>query len=80
MSLASRVANLISGSSTSAERDPNKFTLANDGLSERHINFPDVESTRRGGYPNTIAQKEAKEEARPRYLHVRLLFPVLGLC
>jgi len=75
MSLASRVANLFSGSSNVAEQDQSKFNLANDGLSDRHINFPDVESRRKGAYLHTMAQKEVKEEGRPPYLHVRPLFP-----
>jgi hypothetical protein len=73
MSLASRVANLFSGNSTSVEQDQSKFSLANDGLSERHISFPDVESRRRGAYADTMAQKEVEEEGRPPYLHVRFI-------
>jgi hypothetical protein len=75
MSLASRVANLFSGSSTTPGQDQSKFNLANDGLSDRHINFPDVESRRKGVYSHTMVQKEVKEEGRPTYLHVRPLFP-----
>jgi hypothetical protein len=80
MSLASRVANLFSGSSISAGQDQSKFSLANDGLSDRHINFPDVESRRKGAYSDTMAQKEVEEEGRPPYLHVRPLSPLLGHC
>lgn len=71
MSLASRVANLFSGSTTSAEQDQSKFSLANDGLSDRHINFPDVQSRRKGTHSDAMAQKEVEEEGRPPYLHVR---------
>jgi hypothetical protein len=79
MSLASRVANLFSGPSTLAGQDQNKFSSANDGLSDRHITFPDVESRRRGLHSDTMAQKEVEEEeGRPPYLHVRPLFPLLN--
>jgi hypothetical protein len=75
MSLASRVANLFSGSSTSAGQDQSQFTLANDGLSDRHISLSGVESRRRGAYSDTMSPKEVEEEGRPPYLHVRHYFP-----
>jgi hypothetical protein len=72
MSLTSRVANLFSGSSTSAERDQSKFGFADDGPPDAHLTIPDVGSRRPGSKTDTMAQEEAEEkEGRPPYLHVR---------
>jgi len=70
MSLASRLANLFSGSPTATE-DHNSFRFQDDGLSKERVSFAGVNSSRRGTRPYTMAQEEAEEEeARPAYLHV----------
>lgn len=71
MSLASRVANLFSGSSISHERDHSKFEFSDNVLSDERIAFADIESRRRAAKTNTMPQEEPEEgEGRPPYLHV----------
>lgn len=69
MSLASRVANLFS-SSTSRPEGRNKFDLVDDGVPAGKQGFPDVKLGAERVKSNTMAQKDfAEEEARPPYLH-----------
>ena len=81
MSLASRVAELLSKSSTSAEREQSKFSLADDGLSTTQLPFPDVDIRGRKSRSDTMAQKEVEEEGRPPIFHVRPLgFNIVSPC
>lgn len=69
MSLASRVANLFS-SSTSPQRT-NDFGLVNDGGPAGQQGLADIRLGAESVMSETNAQKAVEEEARPPYLHVR---------
>jgi hypothetical protein len=71
MSLASRVANLLSSGSTTQTADRSDFGFVDDGLSGGKETFSDVRLGRQGTRSETMAPKTAEEEARPPYLHVR---------
>jgi hypothetical protein len=74
MSLASRLANLFSGSPIATEEDHNTFGFQDDGRSKDSTAFTGVRSSKRGTRPNTMAPEEAEEEeARPPYLHVSFI-------
>lgn len=70
MSLASRVANLFSGSPT-AERERSKLNIGDDGLSDEELGFADRQSRLHAAKSDAMAQKDVTEEGRPPYLHVR---------
>lgn len=70
MSLASRVVNLFSGSPV-PERQQSNLGFGGDGLSDERLIFADSHSRIHAGKSDTMAQKDAEEEARPPYLHVR---------
>lgn len=70
MSLASRVANLFSGS-PAAERERNKLNFGDDGLSNEDLGFAYRQSRLHAAESDAMAQKDVKEEGRPPYLHVR---------
>ena len=70
MSLASRVANLFSGS-PAVERERSKLNFGDDGLSNEEIVFADRQSRLHATKSDAMAQKDVKEEGRPPYLHVR---------
>jgi hypothetical protein len=71
MSLASRVTNFFSGS-TSARREGNDlgFADADDGLPGGKGSVADGRLAK-GFRSENMAQKAAEEEGRPPYLHVR---------
>jgi hypothetical protein len=69
MSLASRVANLFSGSSITGERDHSKNDFADNGLSNSAV-FSDIQAGRGELEADTISQKDIEKEERPPYIHV----------
>jgi len=71
MSLASRVANLISPSSTSSQQSRNEFGLVDDGVPAGKPNLADIKLGSERVISETMAQKTVEEETRPPYLHVR---------
>ena len=71
MSLGSLVANLFSSSTTKPQEARNDIDFADDGLSGGKPTFMATEFGERGFRPETMAPKEAEEEGRPPYLHVR---------
>lgn len=70
MSLASRVANLFSGS-PAVERERSKLNFGDDGLSDEDLGFADRQSRLHAAESDAMAQKDVTEEGRPPYLHVR---------
>lgn len=70
MSLASRVANLFSGS-PAVERERSKLNFGDDGLSDEEIGFAHRQSRLHATESDDMAQEDVAEEARPPYLHVR---------
>jgi len=70
MSLASRVANLFS-SSTSLQQSTNEFDLVDDGGPAGKQGLADIRMGADSVMSETNAQKAVEEEARPPYLHVR---------
>jgi len=68
MSLTSRAVNLLSGS-TSTQREPNNFKLADDGLPRSKQAFDDIKFGGQRFRSENMAPKEIEEEARPPYLH-----------
>jgi hypothetical protein len=71
MSLASKVANLFSSGSTSAQTNRNGFGFVDDGLPGGKHTFADVELGPEGYTPEIMAPKAVEEERRSPYLHVR---------
>jgi len=69
MSLASKVANLFSGS-TNTQTHRNGFGFPEDGLSEGKDTFVDVKMGSEGLTSETMASKAIEEEGRSPYLHV----------
>lgn len=78
MSLASRVANLFSGS-PAVERERSKLNFGDDGLSDEELGFAHRQSRLHAAESDAMAQKDVKEEARPPYLHVRSGCALYGL-
>ncbi|OBT64183.1 hypothetical protein VE03_06857 [Pseudogymnoascus sp. 23342-1-I1] len=71
MSLASRVANLFSGS-PAVERERSKLNFGDDGLSDGELGFADRQSRLHAAESDAMAQKDVKEEGRPPYLHAMI--------
>lgn len=71
MSLASRVANLFSSSTTSPQQNRNEFGLVDDGVPAGRQHFADIKLGAETVMSETVAQKAVEEEGRPPYLHVR---------
>lgn len=70
MSLASRVANLFSGS-PAVERERSKLNFGDDGLSDEELGVAHRQSRLHAAESDAMAQKDVTEEGRPPYLHVR---------
>ena len=73
MSLASRVANLFSSSSTGPQQSRNEFGLVDDGVPAGKQGLADIKLGAERVMSETNAQKTVEEEARPPYLHVRFV-------
>ena len=73
MSLASRVTNFFSSSSSIQRQERNDlgFADADDGLPGGKGSFVDGRLGTKGFRTDTMAQKTVEEEGRPPYLHVR---------
>ena len=73
MSLASRVTNFLSSSSSTQQEERNDlgFADADDGLPGGKGSFADGRLGTKGFRSDSMAQKAVEEEGRPRYLHVR---------
>jgi hypothetical protein len=70
MSLASRVANLFSGSSITREQDRSKFEFAGNNGLENNTMFSDAHSRSVELEAGSISQKSVEKEGRPPYMHV----------
>ncbi|TVY80838.1 putative mitochondrial carrier [Lachnellula suecica] len=69
MSLASRVANLFSSSSTGPQQSRNELGFVDDGVPAGKQGFADIKLGSERVMPENMAPKAVEEEARPPYLH-----------